>query len=86
MALRLRGEFGGASEFTLSQRVAGTEVIRATGQIAASRHGEVIFVEPAARIRDLPVVEVEVLLSAREGGEERPIGSYTLVHGGLLRR
>jgi anti-sigma factor RsiW len=86
MALRLRGEFGGASEFTVSQRVAGTEVIRATGQIAASRHGEVIFVEPAARIRDLPVVEVEVLLSAREGGEERPIGSYTLVHGGLLRR
>ena len=26
MALRLHGDFGGASEFTLSQRVAGTEV------------------------------------------------------------
>jgi hypothetical protein len=31
-------------------------------------------------------VEVEVLLTAREAGTDRPIGSYTLVHGGLLRR
>ena len=82
MVLRLRGDFGGASEFTLSQRVAGTEVSRATGQIAASSHGEVIYAEPAAWIRQLPVVEVEVVLTAHEGGEERPVGSYTLVHGG----
>ena len=86
MALRLRGDFGGASEFTLSQRVAGTEVSRATGQVAASSYGEIIYVEPAARIRQLPVVEVEVLLTAHEGGEERLIGSYTLLHGGLLHR
>jgi len=86
MALRLRGDFGDASEFTLSQRVAGTEVSRATGQVAASSHGEIIYTVPAAWVRQLPAVEVEVLLTAHEGGKERPIGNYTLVHGGLLHR
>jgi anti-sigma factor RsiW len=86
LALRLRADFGGASEFTLSQRVAGSEVVRVTGQVAASSHGELIYVEPAARIRQLPVVDVEVLLIAHEGGEERAVGNYTLVHGGLLHR
>ena len=86
LALRLRGDFGGAGEVTLSQRVAGAEVSRATGQVAANSNGEIIYVEPAARVRQLPVVQVEVLLTAREGSEERLIGSYTLVHGGLLHR
>jgi anti-sigma factor RsiW len=86
MALRLRGDFGGASEFTLSQRVAGTEVSRATGQVAAGSLGELIYAEPAATIRQLPAAVVEVLLTAHQGGEDRPIGSYTLVHGGLLHR
>ena len=85
MALRLRGDFSGASEITLSQRVAGAEVSRATGQVASS-HGEIIFALPAAWVRQLPVVEVEILLTAREDGEDRPIGSYTLVHGGSLHR
>jgi len=86
MALRLRGDFGGASEFTLSQRVAGTEVIRVTGQVAASSHGELIYAQPAAWVRQLPAVEVDVFLTAQEGDQERPIGRYTLVHGGLLHR
>ena len=86
MALRLRGNFAGASEFTLSQRVGGREVSRATGQVGSSSHGEVIYAEPAALVRELPVVEVEVLLTAHEDGQDRPIGSYTLVHGGLLHR
>jgi anti-sigma factor RsiW len=85
MALRLRGDFGDATEFTLSQRVAGTDVSRTTGHVATSQ-GEIILAVPAADIRQLPVVEVEVLLTAHEGGEERPIGRYTLVHGGLLHR
>ena len=85
MALRLRGDFSGASEITLSQRVAGTEVSRATGQVAAS-HGEIIYALPAAWVRQLPVVDVEVLLTANEGGKERAIGSYTLAHGGSLHR
>ena len=85
MVLRLRGEFGGADEITLTQRVAGTEVGRVTGQLASAR-GEVIYASPAAWIRQLPVVDVEIVLTAREGGEERPIGSYTLVHGGSLHR
>lgn len=86
MALRLRGDFGGASEVTLSQRVAGKEVVRATGQVAAGLRDEVIYVVAAAWVRQLPIVEVEILLTAHEGGEERPIGSYTLAHGGLLHR
>jgi anti-sigma factor RsiW len=86
MALRLRGDFGDASEFTLSQRVAGAEVIRATGHVAASSHGEIIYAIPASWVRQLPVVEVEVLLIAHEHGEERPIASYTLVHEGGLHR
>ena len=86
MALRLRGDFGGATEFTLSQRVAGTEVSRATGQVAASSPGEVIYAEPAARVRQLPVVQVEVVLTAHMAGEIRQVGSYTLLHGGLLHR
>jgi anti-sigma factor RsiW len=86
MTLRLRGDFGGAGELTLSQRVGGAEVIRATGQVAASSQSEIIYALPAAWVRQLPVVEVEVLLTAHEGGEDRPVGSYTLVHGGLLHR
>jgi hypothetical protein len=86
MALRLRADFGGASEFTLSQRVAGTEVSRATGYVPTGSHGEIIYAQPAAWVRQLPVVDVEVLLTAREGSEERAIGSYTLVHGGSLHR
>lgn len=85
MALRLQGELGGASEFTLSQRVGGAEVSRTTGH-AVSSHGEIIYAVPAAVIRQLPVVHVEVLLTAHEDGRERPVGSYTLVHGGLLHR
>jgi anti-sigma factor RsiW len=85
MALRLRGDFSGASEITLSQRVAGAEVSRATGPVAPS-HDEIIYVLPAAWVRQLPVVEVEVLLTACGDDEDRPIGSYTLVHGGSLHR
>jgi anti-sigma factor RsiW len=85
MALRLRADFGGAREVTLSQRVAGRETVRATGEVASS-HGEIIHVLPAAWLRQLPVVEVEVLLTTHEDGEERPIGSYTLLHGGSLHR
>ena len=86
MALRLHADFGGASEITMSQRVDGTEVIRATSAVTASSPGEMIYLLSAAWVRELPVVEVEVVLTAHEGGAERPIGSYTLVHGGSLQR
>src|SRR5262245_15501532 len=86
MVLRLRGDFGGASEFTLSQRVSGAEVSRATGQVRASLHSEITYTVPAAWVRELPATEVEVLLTAHEGDAERPVGSYTLVHGGSLHR
>ena len=86
MALRLRGDFRGTAEVTLSQRVAGSEVSRVTGEVSASPHGEVICAIPAAWVRQLPVVEIELLLTGREGSEDRAIGSYTLVHEGSLRR
>jgi Putative zinc-finger len=86
MALRLRAEFGGATEVTLSQRVAGAEVVRATGQVDAGAHGEIIFATPAASVRELPAVDVDVRLTANDGGEERTIGTYTLLHGGRHQR
>jgi anti-sigma factor RsiW len=86
MALRLRADFGGATEVTMSQRVAGNEVVRSTGQVTASSPGEVIYTVPAAWVRQLPVINVEVLLTTQEKGEERTIGSYTLAHGGTLQR
>jgi anti-sigma factor RsiW len=85
MALRLRADFGGARLVTLSQRVAGRETVRATSDVAGSP-AEIIHVLPAAWVRELPVVEVEVLLTTHENGQERELGSYTLLHGGTLRR
>ena len=86
MALRLRGDFGGAGEVTLFQRVGGTEVGRAAGEIPASSHGELLYLEPAARVRQLPAAELEVVLTTHDRGAERLIASYTLVHGGVLHR
>jgi len=86
MALRLRADFGSASEVTMRQRVEGSEVIRATGHLAGASPAELIYALPAAWVRQLPAAEVEVLLSAHNSGEERPVGSYTLVHGGSLHR
>ena len=86
MALRLRASFSGASEVTMSQRVAGNEVLRSTGHVAASSPGEMIYTLSAEWVRQLPVVNVEIFLTAQEEGEERTIGSYTLVHGGSLQR
>lgn len=86
MALRLRADFGGASEVALSQRVAGNEVLRSTGYVAAGSPGELIYTMPAAWVRQFPIVNVEVLLTAQEEDVTRTIGSYTLVHGGALKR
>ena len=86
MALRLRADFGGASEVTMSQRVAGNEVLRATGHVTAGAPGEIIYTLSAGWVRQLPVVNVEVVLTTHGEGEERTIGSYTLVHEGSLQR
>ena len=86
MALRLSADFSGVTEVTLSQRIGGAEVSRATGQVTPSPQGEIIYTIPAALIRQLPVVEIEVLLTAREGEQDRPIGTYTLLHEGSLHR
>lgn len=85
MVLRLRGDFG-SGDYTLARRVAGDEVSRTTFHLSDVAHGEILYAEPAAGLRQLPVVEVELLLTAHEGGPERPIGRYTLVHGGALHR
>lgn len=61
-------------------------MVRATGQVAAGVLGEIIYTQSAAWVRELPVVEVEVVLTAHEGGEDRSIGRYTLLHEGSLHR
>jgi anti-sigma factor RsiW len=86
MTLRMRADFGNASEFTMSQRVNGAEVIRARGQITPSSQGELLYAIPAAWVRGLPAADVEVVLTAHESGEERAVGRYTLVHEGSHRR
>ena len=86
MVLRLRGDVSGATEFTMSQRVAGTEVVRRTAELAASPQGELIFALPADMVRQLPATEVDVLVTARVGEDTRTVGRYTLVHEGSLRR
>ena len=86
MALRLRGDFSTAGEVTLSQSVGGTEVSRTTGEVHGGSHGEVIYAISAAWVRQLPVVDVDVRLTAHDRGQERAIASYRLVHGGSLQR
>lgn len=84
MVLRLRGDFGGATEFTLTERTGDTELVRVNGQVAPGVYGEVLYAMPAESIRHLPVLNVEIQLTALIGGESREVGSYTLVHGGAL--
>jgi hypothetical protein len=86
MVLRLRGDFRGAAEITMTQRVAGTEVVRTTCHAVPGPDGELIHATPASLIRQLPVVNVEILLTAMRGEEERSLASYTLTHAGPLRR
>jgi hypothetical protein len=86
MAVRLRGDFGTEHELTLSERVGGTEVARETTPLPPDAHGDLIHVMPAAMVRHLPEVNIEITLSTHEDGVERTIGTYTLVHAGSLRR
>jgi hypothetical protein len=86
MVLRLRANFGGAGEVTMSQRVAGNEVLRSTGYVAGGSPDEVIYSLPAKWVRQLPVTTVEILLTTQADGNERPVGSYTLMHEGALHR
>jgi anti-sigma factor RsiW len=86
MALRLRGDFGGATAVTLVQRQAGTEVSRTTTALVPGASGEVIFATAASQVRQLPQVELELELSSSVNGEERAVGRYTLVHGGAFQR
>jgi anti-sigma factor RsiW len=86
MAVRLRGDFGDATTFTVSQRVAGRELMRATGPVAVRSNGEIIHMTPAAWIRQLPAAEVEFIVTARDRNEDRTIGRYTLIHAGSFHR
>ncbi len=85
LALRLRADLADVREVTVSQHVAGREVIRVTGTVSG-RGDEVIVATPAAVIRELPVVDVEIRLLAGDDETRPPLASYTLQHGGALRR
>ena len=87
MALRLRADLGQAADVTLSQRINGQEVLRVTGLVASTDdRGEIVHLLPAAMVRELPVVEVDVRLTVAAGPAEREIARYTLVHGGSFQR
>lgn len=86
MAVRLRGDFGGVGEITLSQRVGGIDGVREVVPLPANSHGEILHILPAAVVRHLPAVNIEFTLSTHEDGVERTIGTYTLVHAGPLHR
>jgi anti-sigma factor RsiW len=86
LALRLRADLGGATRVTVSQHVAGEEVVRTTSEVAPGAAGEIVFATPASWVRQLPVVRVDVRLLAPDGEAERVLASYTLEHGGSLRR
>lgn len=86
MALRLRGDFGEATEVTLVQRHAGTEVSRISAPMAPAGHGEVIVATSASLVRQLPEAELQLELTSAVNGEERVVGRYTLVHGGAFHR
>lgn len=86
MALRLLGDFGEATEVTLVQRQAGIEISRISAPLGPGARGEVIVATPASLARQLPVVELDLVLTARTGDHERPVGEYRLVHGGSLQR
>jgi hypothetical protein len=86
VVLRLRGDFEGVGEITLIARVDGAELIRASGDIGTLPYGEVLHVIPAAMVRQLPVVDVEIELTMQQAGAERRIGTYRLAHGGSLQR
>lgn len=86
MALRLRGEFGGADVVTLTQSVGGIEVRRATARPTTGSPGELIFAQPAAVIRELPATQLDIRLTVSDGDRDRPVGRYTLLHGGSLHR
>ncbi|BCS32108.1 hypothetical protein TBR22_A13170 [Luteitalea sp. TBR-22] len=86
MVLRLRADVGEATEVTLTRRVAGGAAVQVTGPVSRETPGEILFMDPAAWIRELPVVRVDLELSAHVGETPRPVGRYTLVHAGALRR
>jgi hypothetical protein len=86
MSIRLRGDFGDGNEFTLRRRIGGNEISRADFQLKPGHQGEIISIVSAARIRQLPVVDIELVLTARQDGHERLIGTYTLQHQGSHQR
>ena len=85
MALRLRGDFGAATEVTLVQRQAGNEVSRISTPLAPA-FGEVIVATSASMVRQLPEVELQLELTSTVNGEQRVVGRYTLAHGGAFHR
>jgi hypothetical protein len=66
--------------------VGGTEVARERVPLPASPGGELLHVMPAAIVRQLPEVNIEITLSTTDAGVERAIGTYTLVHAGPMHR
>jgi hypothetical protein len=92
LVVRLRGDFDGLSTVTVARRVSSGEAAgdpsEVTGHIPdvpiAGPHAEILFATPAAALRALPSVDVE--LTVRDGSPDggRTIGTYTLRHTASL--
>lgn len=80
MVARLRGDFARLSNLTLVQRMGEQEPRVLTGIPVAAEAGEIIYAAPAAPLRELPSLDVELTIRAGAPDAERTIGTYTLRH------
>lgn len=88
LVVRLRGNFEGLSSVTVARRVSVGEGAdspsEVTGSIPdvpiAAAHADLIYATPAAALRELPSVDVELIVRDGPTDGGRTIGIYTLRH------
>lgn len=87
MALRLRGDFTGATTVSVVRRLSsGEELARNADVPLTGARNEIILATPAASLRRLPSVQMEVTVIGESSGANRTMSTYTLRHAGALNR
>jgi anti-sigma factor RsiW len=85
MAVRLRGDFSGATSVTIVRTLPGGEELNRSDDVPlAAGQRDVIIATPAAWLRTLPAVEIAIAVTAETAGVPRTLGTYTLHHAGAL--
>jgi hypothetical protein len=84
---RIRADFAGIDAVTIVTRQASGEEIGRLADVPI-RPGqlEILNAFSAARLRTLPATRVQVSVTARIEGGERPLAEYTLEHAGTFDR